>query len=105
MVATRAAVDRCGPGCCDAPQRAAERRSTEPEDSHQGQRATGTKDPASGPQGAAATFGYVAAGAPLLVVASLAGRDDVDATTVSFFVAENLKLQKEEEAEAGGGGA
>ena len=30
--------------------------------------------------------GYVAAAAPLLVVASLTGRDDVDATTVSFFV-------------------
>ena len=52
----------------------------------------------AGPQGAAATVGYVAAGAPLLV-ASLAGRDDVDATTVSFLVAENLKLQKKEEEE------
>ena len=33
------------------------------------------------------------------MVASLAGRDDVDATTVSFLVAENLKLQKKEEEE------
>ena len=41
--------------------------------------------------------GYVAARAPLLVVVSLASRDGVDATTVSFLVAENLKLQKEEE--------
>ena len=35
--------------------------------------------------------------APLLVVASLAGGDEVDATTVSFLLRENLKLQKEEE--------
>ena len=53
----------------------------------------------AGPQGAAATGGYVAAGAPLLVVASLAGRDDVDGTTVSFLLAENLKLQKKVEEE------
>ena len=37
--------------------------------------------------------------APLLVVASLAGGDEVDATTVSFLLRENLKLQKEEEEE------
>ena len=53
----------------------------------------------AGPQVAAATGGYVAAGAPLLVVASLAGRDDVDGTTVSFLLAENLKLQKKVEEE------
>ena len=43
--------------------------------------------------------GYVAAGAPLLVVASLVGGDGVDGTTVSFLLRENLKLQdvKEEE--------
>ena len=51
----------------------------------------------AGPQGAAATVGYVAAGAPLLVVPSLRGADGVDGTTVSFLLAENLKLQKEEE--------
>ena len=46
--------------------------------------------PVAGPHGAAVTVGYVAAGAPLLMMASLAGDDDVDATTVSFLVAENL---------------
>ena len=51
------------------------------------------------PQGSAATGGYVAAGAPLLVVASLACCDDVDGTTVSFLLAENLKLQKKVEEE------
>ena len=40
VVATRAAVDRRGAGCCDA----AERRSTEPEDSHQGQGGGGARD-------------------------------------------------------------
>ena len=44
VVATRAAVDRHGPGSCDAPQRAAERRSTEPDDSHQGQGGGGARD-------------------------------------------------------------
>ena len=58
----------------------------------------------AGPQGAAATVGFVAAGAPLLVVASLAGRVDVDATTVSFLVAENLKLQKRRRRRGGGSG-
>ena len=53
----------------------------------------------AGQQGAAVTVGCVAAGAPLLVVASLTGRDDVDATTVSFLVAENLKVQKRKEEE------
>ena len=37
VVATRAGVDRCGLGSCDAPQRAAERRPTGTEDRHQGQ--------------------------------------------------------------------
>ena len=37
--------------------------------------------------------------APLLVVPSLRGADGVDGTTVSFLLAENLKLQKEEEKE------
>ena len=35
--------------------------------------------------------------APLLVVPSLRGADGVDGTTVSFLLAENLKLQKKEE--------
>ena len=51
----------------------------------------------AGPQGAAATAGYVAAGAPLLVVASLAGGDDVDATTVSYLLSVALAKEKEEE--------
>ena len=65
----------------------------------------------AGPQGAAATVGYVAAGAPLLVVASLAGGDDVDATTVLLprcrepEAAEEGRGGEGEEAEAGGGGA
>ena len=54
------------------------------------------KDPE--PHGAAVTVGPVAAEA-LLVVASLAGGDGVDATTVSFLLFENLQLQKEEEEE------
>ena len=37
--------------------------------------------------------------APLLVVPSLRGADGVDGTTVSFLLAENLKLQKKEEEE------
>ena len=51
----------------------------------------------AGPQGAAATVGYVAAGAPLLVVASLAGGDDVDATTVSYLISVALAKKKVEE--------
>ena len=50
-----AAVDRCGPGSCNAPQRAAVRRSTEPEACHQGRgkggvrlRSMGTEDSTSG---------------------------------------------------------
>ena len=38
----------------------------------------------AGPQVVAATGGYVAARAPLLVVASLAGGDEVDATTTKY---------------------
>ena len=38
------------------------------------------------PLGRAVTDGYVAAPVPLLVVASLAGCDEVDATTVSFLL-------------------
>ena len=53
----------------------------------------------AGPQGAAATVGYVAAGALLLVVASLAGGDDVDATTVSYLLSVALAKEKEEEKE------
>ena len=46
------------------------------------------------PQVGAVTVGYVAAPGPLLVVASLAGGDEVNATTVSFLLRENLMLQK-----------
>ena len=45
----------------------------------------------------AATVGYVAASTPLLVVASLAGGDDVDATTVSYLLSVALAKKKEEE--------
>ena len=48
------------------------------------------------PQGAA-TVGYVTAGVPLLVVASLSGSDSVDATTVSFLLREKFKRAKKEE--------
>ena len=51
------------------------------------------------PTGRAVTDGYVAAPVPLLVVASLAGGDVVDATTVSFLLRENLRRQKMEEEE------
>ena len=50
-----------------------------------------------GQQGAAVTVGYVAAGPPLLVVSTLHGDDGVDGTTVSFLLAQNLKLKEEEE--------
>ena len=49
------------------------------------------------PQRSVRSQWHSAGDAPLLVVASLAGGDDVDATTVSFLLRENLKLQKEEE--------
>ena len=52
------------------------------------------KDPA--PQGAV-TVGYVAAPGPLLVVASLAGGDEVDATTVSYLLKAALVKKKEED--------
>ena len=52
-----------------------------------------------GPQRSDRTVRHSAGEAPLLVVASLAGGDEVDATTVSFLLRENLKLQKEEEEE------
>ena len=51
----------------------------------------------AGPQGVAVTVGDVVAGAPLLVVPTLHGNDGVDGTTVSFLLAQNLRLQKEEE--------
>ena len=120
MVATRAAVDRCSPGNGDAPlvwQGAHRgRHSTEPEACHQGRggggvraalRPTGTEDsppgerPAplsevAGPQRSDRTVRHSAGEAPLLVVPSLRGADGVDGTTVSFLLAENLKLKKEE---------
>ena len=40
----RSAWRRCGPGSCVAPQRPAGRRSTEPEDSHQGQGGRGPRE-------------------------------------------------------------
>ena len=48
-------------------------------------------------QGAAVTGGYLAAGAPLVVVPTLHGEDSVDGTTVTFLLAENLKITKKEE--------
>ena len=49
------------------------------------------------PQGGAVTVGYVAAPGPLLVVASLAGGDEVDATTVSYLLKAALVKKEEEE--------
>ena len=51
----------------------------------------------AGPQGAAATGGYVAAGAPLLAVSSLRGADGVDDTAVKYLLRGELKKKKEEE--------
>ena len=52
------------------------------------------------PQEEAVTVGYLAAGAPLLVVPSLRGADGVDGTTASFLVkAAFRKMQKEKEEE------
>ena len=51
------------------------------------------------PQGAAATGGYVAAGAPLLAVSSLRGADGVDDTAVKFLLRAELKMKEEEEEE------
>ena len=45
----------------------------------------------------AVTVGYVAAPRPLLVVASLAGGDEVDATTVSYLLKAALVVKKKEE--------
>ena len=53
----------------------------------------------AGPQRSDRTVRHSAGEAPLLVVPSLRGADGVDGTTVSFLLAENLKLQKEEEEE------
>ena len=50
----------------------------------------------AGPQRSDRTVRHSAGEAPLLVVPSLRGADGVDGTTVSFLLAENLKLQKEE---------
>ena len=64
-----------------------------------------------GPQRSDRTVRHSAGEAPLLVVASLAGGDEVDATTVAFLLREHLNLRKEgeegrgEAAEAGGGPA
>ena len=51
------------------------------------------------PQRSDRTVRRSAGEAPLLVVASLAGGDEVDATTVSFLLREHLKLQKKEKEE------
>ena len=51
------------------------------------------------PQGAAATVGYVAAGAPLLAVSSLRGAEGVDDTAVQFLLRAELKKKKEEDEE------
>ena len=53
----------------------------------------------AGPQRSDRTVRHSAGEAPLLVVPSRRGADGVDGTTVSFLLAENLKLQKEEEKE------
>ena len=50
-------------------------------------------------QEGAVTVGYVAAPGPLLVVASLAGGDEVDATTVSYLLKAALMVKKYEEEE------
>ena len=52
-----------------------------------------------GPQRSDRTVRHSAGEAPLLVVASLAGGDEVDATTVSFLLREHLKLRKKEKEE------
>ena len=53
----------------------------------------------AGPQRSDRTVRHSAGEAPLLVVPSLRGADGVDGTTVSFLLAENLKLQKKKEEE------
>ena len=53
----------------------------------------------AGPQRSDRTVRHSAGDAPLLVVPSLRGADGVDGTTVSFLLAENLKLKKKEEEE------
>ena len=52
-----------------------------------------------GPQRSDRTVRHSAGEVPLLVVASLAGGDEIDATTVSFLLRENLMLQKIKEEE------
>ena len=54
---------------------------------------------AAGPQGAAATGGYVAGGAPLLAVLSLRGFDGVDDITAKFLLQQALVLKEKEEEE------
>ena len=54
---------------------------------------------AARPQGAAATGGYVAAGAPLLAVSSLRGFDGVDDITAKFLLQQALVLKEKEEEE------
>ena len=56
------------------------------------------KDPGP-PWVEAVTVGYVAAGAPRLVVPTLHADDGVDGITVSFLLAWNLKSKEEEEKE------
>ena len=51
----------------------------------------------AGPQRSDRTVRNSAGETPLLVVPSLRGADGVDGTTVSFLLAESLKLQKKEE--------
>ena len=65
----------------------------------QGSEAAGSPERfrAAGGRGAV-TDGYVAAPVPLLVVASLAGGDNGDATTVSYLLSVALAKKKEEEA-------
>ena len=53
----------------------------------------------AGPQRSDRTVRHSAGRAPLLVVPSLRSADGVDGTTISFLLAENLKLQKKKEEE------
>ena len=56
------------------------------------------------PQGGAVTDGYVAAQAPLLVVPSMAGGDNIDGTTLRFLLEHCLRMKTSWEAEEGAGG-
>ena len=82
--------------------RADEEVEYEPHHALRGQKTPPPRGPAHlsevlGPQRSDRTVRHCAEEAPLLVVPSLRGADGVDGTTVSYLLAENVKLQKEEE--------